>query len=55
VLKQELVQLDTVADVEERLLASAPGAKAILSRLEAEAPPAEDTVLDLPISIYSGG
>jgi tRNA-dihydrouridine synthase B len=55
VLKQELVRLDTVAEVEERLLASAPGAKAILSRLEAEAPAADDTVLDLPISIYSGG
>jgi tRNA-dihydrouridine synthase B len=54
-LKQELVQLDTLAEVEERLLVAAPGATAILARLEAEAPPADDTVLDLPISIYSGG
>jgi tRNA-dihydrouridine synthase B len=53
--KQELVRLDTVAEVEERLLAAAPGAKAILSRLEREAPPPDNTVLDLPISIYAGG
>ena len=53
--KQELVRLDTVTEVEERLLDAAPGAKAILTRLEAEAPPPDDTVLDLPISIYSGG
>ena len=54
-LKQELVQLDTVGEVEERLLVAAPGATAILARLEAEAPPADDTLLNLPISIYSGG
>ena len=53
--KQELVRLDSVAEVEERLLSAAPGAKVILSRLEAEAPPADDTLLHLPISIYSGG
>jgi len=53
--KQELLRLDTVAEVEERLLAAAPGAKAFLTRLEAEAPPPDDTVLDLPISIYAGG
>jgi tRNA-dihydrouridine synthase B len=53
--KQELVRLEGVAEVEERLLAAAPGAKAVLARLEAEAPPVDDTVLDLPISIYSGG
>jgi tRNA-dihydrouridine synthase B len=53
--KQELLRLDTVAEVEERLLNAAPEARAILTRLEAEAPPPDDTVLDLPISIYSGG
>jgi tRNA-dihydrouridine synthase B len=53
--KQELVRLETVAEVEELLLASAPGARDILERLEAEAPPPDDVVLDLPISIYSGG
>jgi tRNA-dihydrouridine synthase len=54
-LKQELVQLDAIAEVEERLLVAAPGATAILARLEAEAPRADDTLLNLPISIYSGG
>jgi tRNA-dihydrouridine synthase B len=53
--KQELVRLDSVAEVECRLLAAAPGAQAVLDRLEAEAPPPDDVVLDLPISIYSGG
>jgi tRNA-dihydrouridine synthase B len=53
--KQELVRLETVAEVEELLLASAPGARDILERLEAAAPPPDDVVLDLPISIYSGG
>jgi nifR3 family TIM-barrel protein len=53
--KQELVRLDDVADVEERLLAAAPRARAVLEQLEAEAPPPDDVVLDLPISVYSGG
>jgi nifR3 family TIM-barrel protein len=53
--KQELVRLETVVEVEERLLAAAPGAHPILERLEAAAPPPDDVVLDLPISVYSGG
>jgi tRNA-dihydrouridine synthase B len=54
--KQELVQLATLAEVEERLFAAAPGAAVVLERLEAEAPEGEDdVVLDLPISIYGGG
>jgi tRNA-dihydrouridine synthase B len=53
--KQELVRLDDVAEVEARLLAAAPGARAVLERLEADAPPPEDVVLDLPISVFSGG
>jgi tRNA-dihydrouridine synthase B len=53
--KQELVRLETVAEVEQRLLGAAPGAHDVLARLEAEAPPPDDVVLDLPISIYSGG
>jgi tRNA-dihydrouridine synthase B len=53
--KQELVRLDDVAEVEVRLLAAAPGARAVLERLEADAPPPDDVVLDLPISVYSGG
>jgi tRNA-dihydrouridine synthase B len=54
--KQELVQLATLEEVEARLLAAAPGAAAVLERLEHELPEGEDDVmLDLPISIYGGG
>ena len=53
--KQELVQLATLAEVEERLFAAAPGAADALARLEGDLPAEEDVVLDLPISIYGGG
>jgi len=54
--KQELVQLETLEDVETRLLAAAPGAAEVLERLEDDLPEGEDDiVLDLPISIYGGG
>jgi tRNA-dihydrouridine synthase B len=54
--KQELVQLQTLDEVEQRLFAAAPGAAEVLERLEAELPSGEDdVVLDLPISIYGGG
>jgi nifR3 family TIM-barrel protein len=54
--KQELVQLETTEEVQQRLLAAAPGAAEVLERLEAELPNADDdVVLDLPISIYGGG
>jgi len=54
--KQELVQLESLDEVEARLLAAAPGAAEVLERLEAELPQGEDdVVLDLPISIYGGG
>ncbi len=53
--KQELVQLDTLADVERRLLAAAPGATDVLARLEVEQPLSDEILLDLPISIYGGG
>ena len=54
--KQELVQLETIEEVQQRLLAAAPGAAEVLERLEAELPNGEDdVVLDLPISIYGGG
>ena len=53
--KQELVQLPTLADVEERLLAAAPGARDVLSRLEDELPVGDEVLLDLPISVYGGG
>jgi len=55
--KQELVTLPSLADVEERLLAAAPGARFVLERLLREVPAPEDEVLldSLPISIYGGG
>ncbi len=53
--KQELVQLETTAEVELRLLAAAPGAAEVLERLEEEMPSGDDVLLDLPISIYGGG
>jgi tRNA-dihydrouridine synthase B len=53
--KQELTQLDTLDDVERRLLAAAPGAAFVLARLEREHAPAAEVELDLPISIYGGG
>jgi tRNA-dihydrouridine synthase B len=54
--KQELVQLETLDEVEARLLVAAPGAAEVLARLQADQPEAaDDVVLDLPISIYGGG
>jgi nifR3 family TIM-barrel protein len=53
--KQELVQLETVADVERRHVAAAPGATDVLARLEGELPAEDDVLLDLPISAYGGG
>jgi tRNA-dihydrouridine synthase B len=54
--KQELVQLETLDEVERRLLVAAPGAVDVLEQLESELPCGEDdVVLDLPISIYGGG
>jgi tRNA-dihydrouridine synthase B len=53
--KQELTQLDTLDEVEKRLLAAAPGASFVLARLEQQHAPAAEVELDLPISIYGGG
>jgi tRNA-dihydrouridine synthase B len=53
--KQELVQLATIAEVQERLLAAAPGAAELLAALHDEVPKVEHTTLDLPVSIYAGG
>jgi tRNA-dihydrouridine synthase B len=53
--KQELVQLDSIAEVELRLLAAAPGATDILADLEAEVPAGQEVTLELPVSIYGGG
>ena len=53
--KQELVQLDSVEEVERRLLAAAPGAIGLIEELEAEIPAGDDVTLELPVSIYGGG
>ena len=53
--KQELLQLDSIEEVERRLLAAAPGAIPILERLEAEVPTGDEVTLELPVSIYGGG
>src|SRR5215207_1177713 len=54
--KQEVVQLGTLAEVETRLLAAAPGARAVVARLEGELPEVDEILLDqLPISVYGGG
>jgi tRNA-dihydrouridine synthase B len=54
--KQELVLLETVAEVEARLFAEVPGARFVLARIEQEQPMADEILLDgMPISIYGGG
>ena len=53
--KQELVVLDSTDEVVQRLLVAAPGAAEVLERLEAEQPPVDDQLLELPVSIYGGG
>jgi len=53
--KQELVQLETVSEVENRLLEAAPGARVVVERLTADLPKPDNVVLDLPVSIYAGG
>jgi tRNA-dihydrouridine synthase B len=53
--KQELTQLATIDEVEERLFAAAPGAAFLLARLERDHPRLDEVELDLPISIYGGG
>jgi nifR3 family TIM-barrel protein len=54
--KQEIVMLPTLAEVETRLFAVAPGARFVLERLLDELPDVEEVLLDsLPISLYGGG
>jgi tRNA-dihydrouridine synthase B len=53
--KQELVQLGTLVEVEDRLLEVAPRAREVLDRLRAALPTPDNVVLDLPVSIYAGG
>ena len=53
--KQELVQLATLEEIEQRLFAAAPGARFVLERLQDELPQGDEVLLELPISIYGGG
>ena len=54
--KQQLVMLETIAEVERALLAATPGAEPLLELLEELAEPLDGVVLDtLPISIFGGG
>jgi tRNA-dihydrouridine synthase B len=53
--KAELTQIETLEEVERRLLTAAPGARFVLARLEEELPQGDEVLLDLPISIYGGG
>ena len=53
--KQELLRLDSTAEVERRLLAAAPGTLALVEQLEAEIPTGDEVTLELPISVYGGG
>ena len=53
--KQELVRLDSITEVEQRLFAAAPGARDVLAVLEETLPQGDETTLDLPISVYGGG
>ena len=53
--KQELVQLETLDEVETRLLAAAPGAASPRRGSRPSCRRADDVLLDLPISIYGGG
>jgi nifR3 family TIM-barrel protein len=54
-LKQELVRLGTVAEVEQRLLAAAPEAGTVAERLREDARGLGESLLRLPISAYGGG
>jgi tRNA-dihydrouridine synthase B len=54
--KQELIVLETTADVEGRLFETVPGARFALARIEQEQPKVEEVLLeDMPISVYGGG
>jgi nifR3 family TIM-barrel protein len=53
--KQELVRLESIAEVEQRLFAAAPGARDVLAVLEETLPQGDEVTLDLPISVYGGG
>jgi nifR3 family TIM-barrel protein len=54
-VKQELLRLDSPAEVERALLIAEPGAIAVVEQLEAEIPTGDEVTLELPISVYGGG
>jgi nifR3 family TIM-barrel protein len=53
--RQELVRLRTLREVEERLLAAAPGAGSVAERLREDSRGLDELLLPLPISAYGGG
>ncbi len=53
--KQELVQCDSLAEVERRLLAAEPEARSVREQLRIEAGRHDEVVLELPVSAYGGG
>jgi tRNA-dihydrouridine synthase B len=53
--KQEILLLDSIEEIERRLLAAAPGALELVDALEAELPVGDEVTLELPVSIYGGG
>ncbi len=54
-LRQELVLLGTIDEVEARLLEFTPGAVALLEQLESAIPSHDEVTLELPVSAYGGG
>jgi tRNA-dihydrouridine synthase B len=52
---QQLVRLETTAEVEERLLIAAPSALELVEELAGELPAGDEVTLPLPISAYGGG
>jgi nifR3 family TIM-barrel protein len=53
--KQEILLLDSTAEVERRLLEAEPAAAPLVERLQAEIPSGDDVTLELPVSVYGGG
>jgi hypothetical protein len=53
--KQEIVLLESIDEVEHRLIAAAPGAIPLIEALETGLPDGNEVTLELPVSIYGGG
>jgi nifR3 family TIM-barrel protein len=53
--RQELVQLATIAEVEQRLLAAEPGSAGVAERLRSESAGLDELLLPLPVSAFGGG